>query len=90
MPWSADAPEAIKDKMAKDIFPVKILDRGDGSRHRLRATVVFKHALFHTDIMVNDDFSNANKQGLELTNENLIGEDLPIEQGNDVDLVVRR
>jgi hypothetical protein len=72
--WTEEPPPAAKKSISKLIMPVSMItkDVDDGNFH-LHAQMVFRDSLFSADIMVQKD-------GLvQLTNEQLMIEDLPVQ-----------
>ena len=82
-PWLDDATEEVKMDFAAKLVPLAYHGMAEDGRHKMRGTVVFKNALFETSIMLNQ------KWEMELTEESLLMEDLPIHFGLQVELLVR-
>ncbi len=82
--WLPDASEATKRKFTEKLSPLRIIGAAADGRLELRGTVIFKNALFITSAMVAPNWA------MELCNEDLLMEDLPIAFGQKIDLLVRR
>jgi tetratricopeptide (TPR) repeat protein len=82
--WLPDATKEIKQEFEQKLAPLSLVGTHEDGRIEMRGTVIFKNALFITSVMV-----GANWQ-LELTNEDILIEDLPIKCGQAGDLLVRR
>jgi len=81
IPWLPEAPEADRERAGARVTPmVRLAD--EGGRAVVRATVIFKNALFRTLVRVQPNGI------LELTDEELLEEDLPIRFGAAEELVV--
>jgi hypothetical protein len=93
IPWRPDADENTKSAVAKLLQPMRYQGLQADGREYLTATVVFKNALFKTDIAIaprsmivryGDDDSDTLLEEelcvgqLQLLNEDLLLEDLPI------------
>jgi hypothetical protein len=81
--WSEGTNDAVKKEFASKVRELTWRGEAPDGRHELRGTVVFKNALFEASVMVNQ------KWEMELTNEELLMDDLPIEFGRPTDLFVR-
>jgi hypothetical protein len=82
--WLPDAPTDRKQELSDKLTMLRFIGNAEDGRSELRGTVIFKNALFITSIMIAPDWQ------LELANEELLMEELPIEFGQKVDLLVRR
>jgi ankyrin repeat protein len=82
--WLPDASEDVKREFAEKLQSLHIIGTAEDGRQELRVTVVFKNALFVTSVMVAPDWV------MELANEDLLMEELPIAFGQRIDLLVRR
>jgi hypothetical protein len=82
--WLPDASEDAKREFAEKLQSLHIIGTAEDGRQELRVTVVFKNALFITSVMVAPDWV------MELANEDLLMEELPIAFGQGIDLLVRR
>jgi hypothetical protein len=82
--WLPNAAEDVRREFTEKLDPFHIVGVAEDGRMELRGTVVFKNALFVTSNMI------ALNWQMELTDETLLMEDLPIEYGLRADLLVRR
>ncbi len=81
IPWLAEATEADRERVGAQVKPMVRLD-DEGGHAVVRATVMFKNALFSTLVRVQPDGI------LELTDEELLEENLPIRCGPAEELVI--
>lgn len=79
--WTGDATAEKKEEIGAMVQPMVRLSN-DGGEAVLRSTVIFKNALFRTSIRIKPDGM------MELADEELLAEDLPIHFGAAADLVV--
>jgi hypothetical protein len=89
IPWNQKATIADKRKVLQYLRPLSRSGRDADGRHRFQASLVFKNALFVADILFANDRKTSFAGVLEITDEELLLEDLPIEVGQAVELVVR-
>jgi hypothetical protein len=82
--WLPDASEDKRREFEDKLSQLRMIGISDDGRLEVRGTVVFKNALFMISVMVGPNWE------LELANEDLLMEDLPIEFGAKIDLLVRR
>jgi hypothetical protein len=82
--WLPEASEGSKREFAEKLSPLRLIGTAEDGRLELRGSVIFKNALFSTSVMVASDWQ------LELTDEELLLEDLPVAFGPKIDLLVRR
>ena len=81
--WTQNSTSEDRAKFEAAISSMRYIGVARDGRQELQGTVLFKNALFMTSIMIDE------KWKIELTNEALLLEDLPIEFGRAVDLLVR-
>jgi hypothetical protein len=82
--WLPEASAEQKQEFAGKLSPLRIIGTAEDGRQELRGTVIFKNALFMTSVMVTPNWE------MKLVNEELLLEDLPIAEGPQIDLLVRR
>lgn len=89
--WAPAATEEYKARVRQHLAPLAYAGRHDDGRHKFKATILFLDALFRADVLVLDDPKRVSDLDgfLELTNEQELIEDLPVEVGWVEDLVVR-
>lgn len=81
--WKPGAGQADRDRVERHLKALRYFGKAADGRHELRATVLFKNALFRTSVMIGKDWIQ------ELTNEELLEEDLPVYVGRPWDLLVK-
>ncbi len=82
--WIPGTDEKKIDEFTALLSPLRFIETAPDGRLELRGTVIFKDALFITSVMV------ASNWELELQNEELLLENLPIASGPRIDLLVTR
>lgn len=82
--WLADASEDKRRQFTNKLSPLRVIGTTEEGRLELRGTVIFRNALFMTSMLAAPDWQ------VELAKEELLMEELPIEFGKKVDLLVRR
>lgn len=82
--WRQEAAEETRQEFASKVAPLRYIGKAEDGRLEVRGTVIFKNALFVTSVLVAPSWE------MELTNEELLMENLPIAFGQQVDLLVRR
>jgi hypothetical protein len=82
--WLPDSPGEKKQEFAQKLSPLSIVGTHEGGRLECRGTVIFKNALFIMSILVSQNWE------MEISNEELLIEDLPVVFGQKVDLLVQR
>jgi hypothetical protein len=85
--WTANADGKQISTIAPQLIPLSVIGRDPDGHHRLRGTVLFKNAIFRTDILVGENL--ADNSYTKLTDEELLADDLSVEYGEYIDLVVR-
>jgi hypothetical protein len=81
--WKPAAGQADRDRVERHLESLRYVGRAADGRHELRGTVLFKNALFRASVMIGKDWIG------ELTNDNLLEEDLPVYVGRQWDLLVK-
>lgn len=90
IPWSAEASEADRQRVRGKLAPLEIRPRTAEDHVRLTATVIFKNALFQTDVIIatrpteiKDDATDVMEVftlgQMKLTDEDLLVEELSVE-----------
>ncbi|WP_083343977.1 ankyrin repeat domain-containing protein [Terriglobus roseus] len=82
LPWKPSAGQSDRDRVKRHLEVLRYVGKASDGRHELRGTVLFKNALFSTSVMIGEDWIQ------ELTNEELLEEDLPVYEGRSWDLLV--
>lgn len=70
--WREDPPPAARKAIAKMLLPLTIKERGEDGSYKLAACMMFRDSLFQADITVGP------AGAVELSNEELLVEDMPV------------
>ncbi len=81
--WNDKTNDAVKAEFASKAKQLTWIREEPDGRNELRGTVIFKDALFETSVIVGQNWA------IELTNEEPLMEELPIEFGRRTELLVR-
>jgi hypothetical protein len=82
--WLPSASRKTKQELRNKLEPLRTIGVAEDGRLELRSTVIFKNALFVCSILVAPNWE------IELAKEQLLIDELPIEFGDSVSLLVRR